>query len=57
MRRGLFGSFVAGLGGGAVSRSTDGSDSLWNGFFWSSASATGIQINQQTALQASAVMA
>lgn len=39
------------------SASSSGDDSLWNGMWWSTPSATGIQINQQTALQASVVMA
>ena len=43
-----------GLSVRGMSGDTDG---FWNGQFWSAPSATGIQINQQTALQATAVMA
>lgn len=54
-RRGLVGSMV-----GAFARSTDSQsagEAFFSGGLWSSTSATGIQINQQTALQATAVMA
>jgi len=56
MARGLFGAMARGAG--ALTRSGDGGDDqYWNGGWWSTPSATGIQINQQTALQATTVMA
>lgn len=56
MARGLFGALARGAQ--LATRGIPGeSESFWNGSFWSAASATGIQINQQTALQATAVMA
>ncbi len=54
--RGLVGSLVRGAQN--ITRGVPGdTESFWNGDFWSSPSATGIQVNQQTALQATAVMA
>ncbi len=56
MARGLFGALARGAQ--ALTRSADGSDDqFWDGSWWSTRSATGIQINQQTALQATTVMA
>ena len=56
MARGLFGALARGAG--LATRSVSGDvESFWNGNFWSAPSATGIQINQHTALQATAVMA
>ena len=56
MARGLFGALTRGAQLATRGMSGD-TESCWNGFAWSSPSATGIQINQQTALQATAVMA
>jgi len=55
--RGLFGAL--GRGARALARGVDSGDDGqgWSGGWWSTPSATGIQINQQTALQATAVMA
>jgi HK97 family phage portal protein len=56
MAGGLFGALTRGAQ--IATRGVAGeSESFWNGYFWSAPSATGIQINQQTALQATAVMA
>jgi len=55
MARGLFGALARGAQ--IATRGVTGGESFWNGYYWSSPSATGIQINQQTALQATAVMA
>ena len=56
MARGLFGAMARGVQ--LATRGMPGdTESFWNGFAWSSPSATGIQVNQQTALQATAVMA
>ena len=55
MARGLFGAMTRGARLATRGMSGD-AESFWNGGFWSSPSATGIQINQQTALQATAVM-
>ena len=56
MAGGLFGALTRGVQ--LVTRGMPGdSESFWNGYFSSVPSATGIQINQQTALQATAVMA
>lgn len=57
MARGLFGALGRGVRA-LTTRSADGSDDqFWDGGWWSTPSATGIQINQQTALQATTVMA
>src|ERR1700722_20209205 len=56
MARSLFGAL--GRGVQALARSGDGSDDQsWNCGWGATPSATGIQINQQTALQATTVMA
>lgn len=56
MAGGLFGALVRGAQ--LATRGFPGdTESFWNGYFWSAPSATGIQINQQTALQATTVMA
>ena len=56
MARGFMGALarVSGLATRGVPGDTE---SFWNGYFWSSPSATGIQISPQTALQATTVMA
>ena len=55
MARGLFGALARGAQ--LATRGVTGDESFWNGYHWSTPSATGIQINQQTALQATTVMA
>ena len=57
MARGLFGALERGAR--VLTRGGDGADddAMWSGGWWGSPSATGIKIDQQTALQATAVMA
>jgi len=56
MARSIFGRLREGVA--ALTRDSDGStDALFNGYWWSTTSATGIRVNQQTALQHSGVMA
>jgi len=58
MARGLFGALGRGVQALTRSSADGSSDEVgWNGGWWSTPSATGIQINQQTALSATAVMA
>lgn len=56
MRRGFVGAIVDTL---RRDNSNAGSDdeSFWNGMWWSTASSTGVQINQQTALKVNVAMA
>ena len=56
MAGGLFGALARGAR--VLTRTAEaGDEQSWSGGWWSTPSATGIQINQQTALQATAVMA